>query len=316
MNIKNWLDYSPSYAESTASNEFYYLDTSRSAEERSAQAAYNKGFASRKALLGASGIVHTEISLNRYSFFESLKDELLPNARVELNLEFESDGNLTWQAADDCRVIITRMQLFIPRITFNSDGQSLYMSEYLTARKWSYLRENVERSNSSQQRSGNFKISSGLTRPRHVFVFIINDTNIDAQTANPFLYNTFSVSTDPRNLLNCHLEVGNGNEYPEVHYTPLADPGRVYRDVLKYVHANNEFQEGTLLNRTNFGRIFSFIYFDLTNQKMDIKDGTTKLTFKYELSGTTTTAYSVYAVTLYEQDVELIQKDGKLILRS
>ena len=116
--------------------------------------------------------------------------------------------------------------------------------------------------------------------------------------------------------MNCHLEVGNGNEYPEVHYTPLADPGRVYRDVLKYVHANNEFQEGTLLNRTNFGRIFSFIYFDLTNQKMDIKDGTTKLTFKYELSGTTTTAYSVYAVTLYEQDVELIQKDGKLILGS
>ena len=49
---------------------------------------------------------------------------------------------------------------------------------------------------------------------------------------------------------------------------------------------------------------------------MDIKDGTTKLTFKYELSGTTATAYSIYAVTYYEQDVELTQKDGKLLLRS
>ena len=49
---------------------------------------------------------------------------------------------------------------------------------------------------------------------------------------------------------------------------------------------------------------------------MDIKDGTTKLTFKYELSGTTTTAYSIYAVTLYEQGIELQQKDGKLLLRS
>ena len=38
---------------------------------------------------------------------------------------------------------------------------------------------------------------------------------------------------------------------------------------------------------------------------MDIKDGTTKLTFKYKLSGTTATAYSIYALTLYEQDVEL-----------
>ena len=266
MNIKNWLDYSPSYAQSTASNEFYYLDTNRNAQEDKTNNAYNEGFARRKALLGVSSIVYTEIPLNRYSFFKSLKDELLPNTRVELNLEFESDGNLIWQAADDCRVIITRMQLFVPRITFNSDGQSLYMSEYLKTRKWSYLRENVERSNSSQQRSGNFKITSGITRPRHVFVFIINDANIEVQTANPFLYNTFSVSTNPRTLLNCHLEVGNGNEYPEVHYTPSLDPTRVYRDVLKYVHANIEFQEGTLLNRTNFGSIFPFIYFELTKQ--------------------------------------------------
>ena len=58
------------------------------------------------------------------------------------------------------------------------------------------------------------------------------------------------------------------------------------------------------------------MYFDLTKQKADIKDGTTKLTFKYELSGTTATAYSVYVVTLHEQDLELQQKDGKILLRS
>ena len=49
---------------------------------------------------------------------------------------------------------------------------------------------------------------------------------------------------------------------------------------------------------------------------MDSKDGTTKLTFNYELSGTAATAYSIYALTLYEQDIEVIQKDGKIILRS
>ena len=48
---------------------------------------------------------------------------------------------------------------------------------------------------------------------------------------------------------------------------------------------------------------------------MYIKDGTTKLTFKYELSGTTATAYSIYALTLHEQDDELIQRDGKILLR-
>ena len=34
VNIKNLLDHSPSYADKTASNEFFYLDTSRNAEER------------------------------------------------------------------------------------------------------------------------------------------------------------------------------------------------------------------------------------------------------------------------------------------
>ena len=207
------------------------------------------------------------------------------------------------------------MQLMVPRITFNSEGQSLYASKYITNKKWTYLREEIMRSNSSRQRSGHFNITSGISKPRHVFVFIINDANINAQTLNPFLYNTFSVSTNLRTLENCHLVVANGNEYPEIHYTPDADMTRVYRDVLKYVHKNNEYGEGTLLNRSNFSTIFPFLYFDLTKQKLDIKDGTTKLQFRYELNNTTAADYSIYALILYEQEAELVQKDGKLMFR-
>ena len=315
VNIKSLLEYSPVYAQSTATNEFFHLDTSRSAEERPAQALYNKGFAERKLLLGASNTVSRELPLNRYSFFEVLDRNMLPSGRMELNIEFESDANLIWQGADNCRVILTKLQLIVPRITFNSEGQSIYMSKFLKPYKWMYLRENIERSNSTTQRSGHFKISSGISKPRHVFVFIINDASIDSQTSNPFLYNTFSVSTDPRTLINCHLEVANGQEYPEIHYTPSTDLSRVFRDVLKYVHKINEYNEGSLLNISNFQTLFPFLYFDLTKQKTDIKDGTTKLTFRYELSGTTATAYSIYALTLYEQEAELIQQNGKLLFR-
>ena len=55
VNIKNLLEHSPANAEKTATNEFFYLDTSRSVEEREFEisgtnqlakrrAAYNKGF--------------------------------------------------------------------------------------------------------------------------------------------------------------------------------------------------------------------------------------------------------------------------------
>ena len=278
VNIKNLLEYNKTYAESVATNEFYYLDTSTTANKNrfikrevthrqnaagnadeagfmldNTPSSYNKGFAKRKALLGTSSTVRCEIPLNRYSFFEALEDKLLPNTKIEINFEIEKDDNLIWRAGGDrCRVVVTRLQLFVPRLVFNAEGSKLFMENYLKPYKWTYLKEVVERNIAGNQRTGNFRITNGISKPRHVFVFIINTPNIDTQTANPFLYNTFSVSTDPRTLDRCYLEVGNGNEYPDIHYKPSTDPSRVFRDVMKYVYANNDFQGGTLLTRSTF----------------------------------------------------------------
>ena len=340
VNIKNLLEYNPSYVESVATNEFYYLDTSTHAERQkftsrrvthrqnaagnadeagnmldAVVANYNKGFAVRKALLGDSATVRCEIPLNRYSFFEALENKLLPNTKIELNIEIESDGNLIWRAGgNDCRVILTRFQLFVPRITFNKKGQEIYLKNYLKPYKWKYLNEVVERSNNSQQQTGHFRITNAISKPRHVFVFAINTANIDSQTANPFLYNTFNLP-DNANISRCYLEVGNGNEYPDIHFKPATDPARVFREVMGYVYANNDFQGGTLLNRTNFESLFPFVYFDLTKQKMDIKDGVTKLAFHYELSANPNADYNIYALVLHERIAEISQQDGKLLLR-
>ena len=342
VNIKNLLEYNKSYADSVATNEFYYLDTSKKANKNrfirkevthrrntagnadaaglmldNASTTFNEGFSKRKALLGTSSTVNCEIPLNRYSFFETLENKLLPNTKIEINFEIEKDDNLVWRdGGNRCRVIITRLQLFVPRLVFNSEGSKIYMSDYLKPYKWTYLKEVVERNIAGNNRTGNFRITNGISKPRHVFVFIINTPNIDSQTANPFLYNTFSVSTDPRTLDRCYLEVGNGNEYPDIHYKPSSDPSRVFRDVMGYVYANNDFQGGTLLNRTNFENLFPFVYFDLTKQKLDIKDGVTKLSFHYELSGTTAANYNVYALVLHEAEAEISQQNGKLLLRA
>ena len=94
-------------------------------------------------------------------------------------------------------------------------------------------------------------------------LFLRYTANIDSQTANPFLYNTFNLPNNA-NMSRCYLEVGNGNEYPDIHFKPATDPARVFREVMSYVYANNDFQGGTLLNRTNFENLFPFVYFDLT----------------------------------------------------
>ena len=189
------------------------------------------------------------------------------------------------------------------------------MENYLKPYKWVYLNEVVERSNNSQQQTGHFRITNAISKPRHVFVFGINTANISSQTANPFLYNTFNLPNNA-NISRCYLEVGNGNEYPDIHFKPATDQARVFREVMGYVYANNDFQGGTLLNRTNFGSLFPFVYFDLTKQKMDIKDGVTKLAFHFELSANPNANYNIYALILHEREAEIEQQGGKLLLRA
>ena len=274
-------------------------------------ANYNKGFAARKVLLGASAEVNCEIPLNRYSFFEELQDRLLPNVRIELRIEMENDKNLIWRigAADAAgttyRLIVTRLQLYVPRMIFNSEGQKLYLENYLKPHKWTYLTETTYNQDMRTQRTGNFRLTNGILKPRHVFIFFINNANLDNQLANPFLYNTFSVSTNPRTLDQCYLEVGNENEYPHLKYEPTLDPSRVFRDVMKYVNANNDLQGGTLLNISNFKNLYPFVYFDLTKQRTDLKDGNTKLSFHY----------TIYGIVLSEKDAEIDKESGKLLLR-
>ena len=163
VNIKNLLEYNPSYAKSVGTNEFYFRDTTTHAagskyarinvqhvdnggggwgakrlRERD-NPNYNKGFAARKTLLGASAEVNCEIPLNRYSFFEELQDKLLPNMKIDLNIEFDDDKNFIWRGdranadapGNSYRLIIRRLQLVVPRLVFNSEGQKLYMENYL-----------------------------------------------------------------------------------------------------------------------------------------------------------------------------------------
>ena len=84
---------------------------------------------------------------------------------------------------------------------------------------------------------------------------------------------------------------------------------------MSYVYATNDYQGGTLLNISNFKTLYPFVYFDLTKQKMDIKNGVTKLSFHYELSGVTATDYIIYGVVPHEQEAEIEKEGGKLLVR-
>ena len=127
--------------------------------------------------MGASAEVNCEIPLNRYSLFEELQDKLLPNMKIDLDIEIDSHKNLIWRGGADeaagtsYRLVIKRLQPFIPRLIFNSEAQKLYMENYLKPYKWSYLKEVVETMNPTNQKIGHFRVTNGIKKPRHVFFF-------------------------------------------------------------------------------------------------------------------------------------------------
>ena len=92
--------------------------------------------------------------------------------KVGIIFDLESDANLIWQAGADCRVVVTGMQIFVPRIVFTAEGNKMYMERYMKPHKWNYLREEIYSSNSGRQQTGTFKITSAIERPRDVFVWI------------------------------------------------------------------------------------------------------------------------------------------------
>ena len=85
---------------------------------------------------------------------------------------------------------------------------------------------------------------------------------------------------------------------------------------MEYVHANSDFQGGTILDMDSYKKVYPVIYFDLTKQKMDIKAGVTKLVFHFELSADPNADYNFYALVLHEREAEIKQEDGKLLLRA
>ena len=311
VNIKNVLEYNPSYVDSIGTNELYYLDsnncpnrnkfTTRQVQHtrnnendgwtprifiENKDTTFNEGFAARKNQLRNSSIVNCIIPLNRYSFFEVLKDRILPHSKFELNIEIESDNNLVSRSGNNvCTVIVIKLQLFIPQMT---------IAKYTAVKSLSYLNEYVTNSTNLRQKERNFRMTNDILKPSHVFIFIVNSANIESQTSNPFLYQTFNVANNQR-LTTCCLKA-NENVYPKIHYKPSTEISRVYRDVMSHIYSNNDFQGGTLLNRNNFKTLFPFVHCKLSN--LEDKG---KLSFHYIRSGVPNPDYNIYAIVLHEK---------------
>ena len=159
-NLLTLLNYTKSYADSVGSDQFFYLDTSAAANNQNfARLAldgnaqnidgippnpnYNEGFDKRKKLTAGGVERNISIPLNLFSYFASFKRNIHPNLKINIELRLEQDINLIFRggAADNGKIIVTKLRLWCPKLIFNAEGLNLYRSDYMKPKKWSYLAE-------------------------------------------------------------------------------------------------------------------------------------------------------------------------------
>ena len=79
------------------------------------------------------------------------------------------------------------------------------------------------------------------------------------------------------------LEINNSIYYPQLEFSN-DEESRLYRKLLSFNSAYNDFLTGILIDITNFQQLYGILYFDLRNQEEDIKASVVSLTFRYELN--------------------------------
>ena len=316
-NALTLLKYTKSYADSVGKDQFFYVDTSTGTTEgRPAQPLYNEGFAKRKILTDAAAVNKISIPLNQYSYFAAFKNQLHPNIKTTILIKLEDDANIIFRkaAAPDSKVIVTKMRLWCPKIIFNGLGLKEYMEKYLQPKKWVYLMEHHESTQTTAINSF-YRISTAIRRPRHVLLWVVPTASYSNQEHNIFTFNTFSIGANQRYFARAKLEVNDSIYYPQLEMTS-DEESRLYRTLMSFNSGYNDFLSGPLIDRANFKNLFGMIYFDLRNQGEDVKDSVVSLTFRYELNGANPTNYTLNALVLHEREIELYTASGKLLIKA
>ena len=163
-NIKNLLTMAHDYANSSATSEYFYLNTGDTTINDGGEANCNKGFTIRSALVLVGKIQNSIIPLNKFSFFDGLERNLLPPSQIQISPKLTDAATLIYRnnGVDAGKVVVSKLVSWFPRMLFNSDGLNFVQNNH-TKTEWVYLRKMVQVSH---------YIKSGVKQPKHVFVYL------------------------------------------------------------------------------------------------------------------------------------------------
>ena len=257
--IKNLLDSSDDFSRSVAKNQFWYLDSDATTETDGN--ATNVGMRARALLSHGSLMVQTIIPLNRYSFFETLSDKLLPPMQLEFEIELQDDLEMIFQNnnTDLRRIVVRKLELWAPQLHLTGKGQTMANENFLKPTQWKYLKEILHTSQSQRDANGTWLITPGVKDPKHVFVLIQQTRKQNDYRYNPYIFDTFDIDGDNSARLDtCRLKYGT-KFYPDLNYDHDFKI-RILNDLINFRYRKNDYNSGVQLQLANFEKLYPIIY--------------------------------------------------------
>ena len=323
-NVKNILEYSDDYSRSVAKNSFWYIDTDRTTADT------NNGFDARKLLTQRVGEVDNPVQtaaksineiipLNRYSFFQELERKMLPPMQLTIELTLNEDSELIHKAAaaDDGRVVVKRLYLWLPRLVPKDSMYSKFVSEFLKPTTWTYMRDLYNQSANTRAIQNMFQISPAIDNVKHVFIYLqrTDGPNNNESERTPYILDTFKLNAANANssLSSSRLEYGNNVFYPELEYDGDSKI-RIFNDLMSYAFRKNDYNTGTQLNLHNFTALYGLLYFDLSYQKEDITRDPKQLILHYRLNVAPAANVRAHSIVFYESEVVVKTVGNELMI--
>ena len=320
VNLKNLLEYSNGYGKSVGTDSFWYLDTEDST------ANTNLGFEKRRILTqarqnngnGGAKSINETIPLNRYSFFEELGKKMLPPMQLTFELTLNNDDELIHKAAaaDNGRVVVTQLSLWLPRLVPKDSTYSKFLKDFLKPAKWTYMKDLYIQSANTRAVENMFQISPAIDNVKHVFIYLqrTNGPNDNESERTPYIFDTFKLNSADTNssLASCRLKYGNSAFYPELEYKANSKV-RIFKDLMSYAFRKNDYNTETQLNMHNFTSLYCLVYFNLTYQKEAVTQDPKQLVLNYSLNTAPAADVRAHAIVFYENEV-IVDKVGNELM--
>ena len=311
----NMLQFSNSYVNGLGTQSFSYPKITSINRPENTDTEFKK----KASFTNDGKIEQSNILLNRYPFFDSFKDNLCPLGKMEIIIDIEKDDVLMWIQenaninANKGRVIITKFNLWVPKLKFSDLGRKNYFNKIINPQKWTFNKISYAFQVNTTAIQGIFNISNLIKKPRYVFLWALRSVKYTGdyeQNYNPFIYNNYNLGGD-NGTISCtsaQLIAGNDNLYPIQPLNPTNQLNTMYKKAFDLIF-NGNLLTGTFMTKDQYKRFYPLFVFDLSKQE-NLK-AKLELDFIYTLSGPIVgEQYSWRAMIISEGEISVDNLQG------